>query len=224
MYSVESMTFFFWFLAADCKNWNSCGLQSPKQSFSLWTSEKKSPKTTRTISTTAKTSRKIYWPNIFAGVCVCLLFFFSSFIVAVVFCFTIELEVGKQINRCECGIFFMGLWTDCISWIIPMLCLKNNSFWPSTVSARNCSKRIKRLALTLCRFSPVGYNVEFVCVRSSWLAKMRKRKIKLHCIFRCDALPLHNHFITCIFQSVALFGKFQPCMKNAEDMLVQKME
>lgn len=91
-----------------------------------WIREKKTTQitTTRTIWTTAKTSRKIYWPNIFAG------FILLCFVLQSSLASGMTLVQSAQANKslwmrldgCVCAraFFYRFLWTYCISWIIPM--------------------------------------------------------------------------------------------------------
>lgn len=151
MYCAFGVCFFFFsslFRPAHCKNWNSCGFQKSvyiytkiHASFSLWTSlninnnnKKKRGTTTRTISTTAKTSRKIYWPNIFDGFF--LFHFVWMFCSGVLFynrpnCVCVCVSwLSRQANKSFwiARISFSLSLTDflwlfevyCISWIIPM--------------------------------------------------------------------------------------------------------
>lgn len=148
MYCAFGVCFFFFsslFRPAHCKNWNSCGFQKSvyiytkiHASFSLWTSlninnnnKKKRGTTTRTISTTAKTSRKIYWPNIFDG------FFLFHFVW--MFCSGVLFY-----NRPNCV---------CVSWLSRQA---NKSFWIARISFSlslifyGCSKCIAFLGLFQC--------------------------------------------------------------------------
>lgn len=179
--------------------------------------------TTRTISTTAKTSRKIYWPNIFAG------FIFVAFSLSL--CFGV-LFYGQQINRCiNVWYAFLFLWIFFPCNLLHFLDYSNAFVLKTThfgLQYRNfglklfCMSRVSVYASAGIKPTKLHWHYVASCEShvfclllnpncSEWNS-IGTGKITHFFFFHSthalllSAQSLYNHFITCIFRIHCFVG------------------